>query len=89
MNKYIVKNCPCIKQIDIEEYRELEEHYVCKDTLELKDCKEIDNCLIKQIMTKCKTISNLLGSFDGYYTLGRITTAQGILEMFEIEEEQN
>ncbi|MBR2526527.1 hypothetical protein IKE67_08705 [bacterium] len=86
MKKYIVKNCPCIKQVDIEVYRELEEHFICKDTLELKDCENIETCLIKQVISKCKNIKNLLNGFDNDYNLGRITTAQGILELFEIDE---
>ncbi len=76
MNKYIVKNCPCFNSKYNECNSENRQKIYCMD----------NNCLIRQIISRCKNIKNLLNGFDDDYNLGRITTAQGILELFEIAE---
>lgn len=56
MSKYIIKNCPICELCDWDNgYGELEEGYLCKRiTIDSFECKDIEHCLLKQIVEKCK-----------------------------------
>ena len=82
MNKYIIKNCPCLYEYgkgDCCNDLKYDQHTLCKD------CTD---CLIKQVINKC-TVA--LEVFDKHkdknlYAQGRCATTENILQLFEIEE---
>lgn len=55
-DKYIIRNCPICEHCDwVNGYGELEEGYICKRiTIDSFECKDIENCLLKQIVELCK-----------------------------------
>ena len=55
MSKYIIKNCPICELCDWDNgYGELEEGYICKGiTIDSFECKNIEHCVLKQIVDKC------------------------------------
>lgn len=55
MSKYIIKNCPCFYQENEEVY-----DYTCawSGTEELA-CQDCTDCVMKQIVEKCKAEKNL------------------------------
>lgn len=81
MSKYIVKNCPAIT-----DGRNIQN--ICTN---LNACCElITNCLIKQVIEKCREIECPC-EFNGAdcwecSTAGQKTLAEQILQLFEIEE---
>ena len=71
--KYIVKNCGCNPSCD--------ECYM--------NCANIDDCLIKQVVEKCRQQSYFVKRFpNNEYSDGVVNSklAQDILQLFEIEE---
>ena len=80
MNEYVVKNCPACC-----EYTQI---YCCEDNYDSQGrdtyCELIDNCLIKQVVERCKQSLNY--SSKEPYELGRTNMAGIILAYFEIEE---
>lgn len=82
--KYIVKNCPCLYEYgkgDCCNDLKFDQHTLCKD------CTD---CLIKQVVEKCKNIECPC-EFNGAdcwecSTAGQKTLAEQILQLFEIEE---
>lgn len=74
-NKYIVKNCPALQQT-----------YYC-DTHHSK-CQDCTDCVIKQVIEKCKKTLDLMNSASGNnaYAGGRCTEAEQILQLFDMEE---
>ena len=74
--KYIVTNCPSIHT----GWRTMYEcfHYN-------NPCKECTTCLIKQVIEKCKSPTEILCDF----AFGQRDKADVILQLFEIEEVNN
>lgn len=77
---YIVKNCPCVKRGT--------EDYYCGEMCgvgEFIKCKNITDCVIKQVIEKCK---EHLGSLETYVDVRsyECTMLQDILDLFDIEE---
>lgn len=76
MNKYIVKNCP----VSYGLYREMCGFIENPEEIG-KSCKDCPDCLIKQVIEKCKNIQK-----DHYWGMREIRFSQEILQLFEIEE---
>ena len=93
MQKYVVKNCPaynskgCIYDACITP-----DSYNSYDDIEYMDkCRDIDNCLIKQVIEKCNEAISTYDNEEFYEDdcdrfLGESAMAQEILELFEIGE---
>lgn len=75
--KYIIRNCPCY----VGYGNELKE---CGDNE--CNCADVSDCLLKQIVEKCKKTLNLCKGTDNEFSLGKITYAEFILENFVIQE---
>ena len=75
--KYIVKNCPLYEQYDYFNIGRCKNSNSCNG-IHTDFCKDISNCLLKQIVEKCKSIS--AECFDQW------CFANYILESLEIEE---
>jgi hypothetical protein len=78
MSKYIIKNCPAYSDY-------------CEE-IKSYECQDINNCVIKQIVEKCKkeitAYRNTLLPNDGTNTLhfGRQSLAYDILKLLDIQE---
>lgn len=74
--KYIIKNCPCIKHYD-----EIELDNRCMSDQYIHFfCKNITDCVIKQVIEKCKY------AISHYSNLRILSTmAEQILQLFDIE----
>lgn len=72
MSKYIVKNCPCLSMAEYPSGKV--EDNLCGLAI-TQYCQDCTNCLIKQVIEKCKEKSEL-GDW----------LAPDILQLFEIEE---
>lgn len=91
MQKYVVKNCPAYRK------GKSLSHY-CKSTgccintyVDGMDCTTISNCLIKQVIEKCKEAVRTYDNEEFYEDdcdrfFGESAMAQEILELFEVEE---
>lgn len=82
MTKYIIKNCPNLGSNE-------EAKFFCNDTVFF--CEEINNCIFKRIVEKCKeqkvpTIWNCKNDTEYFIHSARHILAQDILSMLEIEE---
>lgn len=71
--KYIVKNCPCV-------YNSYRTEYDCDYDGPCADCTD---CLIKQVIEKCKRYEDMSSCYDCIWGNG---VAKEILQLFEIEE---
>ena len=82
-DKYIIRNCPICEHCDWDNgYGELEEGYICKRiTIDSFECKDIEKCLLKRIVEKCKLFQNNYLVNDGVQLL---TT--NILNSLDIQE---
>ena len=72
-NEYIVRNCPC--------YTSKGDYYDCwanQDTW----CENITDCVIKQVIEKCKGNKEYALEYLGH----RDMLAEEILQLFDIEE---
>ena len=78
MSKYIVKNCPAYREgMNLPHY--CKAVGCCINTyVDGTDCTTISNCLIKQVIEKCK------GKHVGY--IDEAYTKDEILKLFDIEE---
>ena len=83
MSKYIVKNCPARCNGMFKD---------CIGTSH-KECENCTDCLIKQVIEKCKKPEQVYRNYDNPLTqvqcntlFGRITLGNEILQLFEIEE---
>lgn len=88
VKRYVVKNCPNLA----ESY--YADGHISKNECSLdiydKQCSNCTDCLIKQVIDKCKNIECPC-EFNGAdcwecNTAGQKTFAQHILQLFEIEE---
>lgn len=84
MSKYIVKNCPAMCT---------SKYFTGECRLECILCKDITDCLIKQVIEKCKEPEQVYRNYDNPLTqvqcntlFGRRTLGNEILQLFEIEE---
>ena len=78
--KYIVKNCPAYRAgMNLPHYCKAVGS--CINTyVDGMDCTTVKNCLIKQVIDKCKHFKSALD-----YDKGSMFVAKEILDMFEIE----
>lgn len=74
-NRYVVLNCPCYWHIGGDEGCDLDN---------TKACEEITDCVIKQMIEKCKVVYDT-ERMNRYKTNGFIL-ANDILQLFDIEE---
>lgn len=86
MTNYIVKNCPACHPYDVFGR---DNEGCCY--LEMKYCKEVTNCLMKQIAEKCldaiKTYdNNQFYEDDLDFFMGKHCGAEEILDLLEIQE---
>ena len=77
MSKYIVKNCPCI-------YTGWSTKYEC--FYYNKHCKDCTDCLIKQVIEKCKKECD---PTNDDWCRDKENLSREILQLFEIEEQQD
>lgn len=70
MSKYIIKNCPC--------YRDREVDYTCTIEAISSDCHNCTDCVMKQIVKKCRK------SLEVSYC----PIEQEILELLDIQEDE-
>lgn len=85
-NKYIVKNCPSI--LPMTRLCDSESIFNCGTY-----CKDCTNCVIKQVIEKCKgAVSNysnleiLRTACETSEAYGKANIAEQILQLFDIEE---
>lgn len=96
---YIIKNCPAHGKEDRICYPSVKKYISGEDFVPYycfglrKPCKDISDCLLKQIVEKAKQMQNewseeLLKYPDKYkfFKSGRSDAGKEILQMFEIEE---
>lgn len=86
--KYVIKNCPVCEFSDWEECTGyLAEGYICNDIhTEIVECKDRTDCVLKQIVEKCKRTLSINKGSDNEFTLGKITFAEFILKDLDIQE---
>lgn len=89
MNKYIIKNCPAYI------HRLLNNHdKVCLLGDKIKPdhkglyvyCADCTDCLLKQIVEKCKDKIRIYEYYDKDYALGQVECAKAILQLLDIQE---
>lgn len=86
--KYIVKNCPaCVISPSV-----CSEWHI-KNGGKAKDCQDISDCLIKQVIEKCKSVDcdcivdrKNCGQMDFLPMCCDLWKSKDILQLFEIEE---
>lgn len=86
MEKYIIRKCPnCLADFRLNcQGKAYNNGYKCTTlSPETKYCKDITDCLLKQIVEKCK--ENYI-SDDNVFDVSRKVFAQQILDILEIEE---
>lgn len=81
-NEYIVRNCPCIKHSD-----EIELDNRCMSTQDNKlfFCENNADCIIKQVIEKCKNTCRKRCTNDCLGTKKHCGYGE-ILQLFDIEE---
>lgn len=79
--KYIVKNCTCFN----EGHPNLRQYGECLDLTAEENycCADIENCLLKKIIEKCKEETDPINE---NWQREKENLAKEILKMFEIEE---
>ena len=84
-NNCIVRNCPCIKH-----FEEVELDNRCMSTQDDKlfFCENNTDCVIKQVIEKCKEVENIKNVKTLYDAAqsGMFLQANRILKLFDIEE---
>lgn len=88
---YVIRNCPCfVEGIAIKGNEQKTQTCNNHKVRELTHCKDCTNCLIKQVIEKCKNIECPC-EYKGAdcwecSTAGQKIFAQKILQLFTIEE---
>ena len=89
MSKYIVKNCPCFN----DGHPELRFSGECLDLTQAENdcCIDCTNCLIKQVIDKCRKHKEWFSKLPDGVAFNLKTFTGGnlqdeILQLFEIEE---
>ena len=77
-NKYIVKNCPSI--LPMTKLCDSESMFNCGTY-----CKDCTDCIVKQVIEKCKYYQNKIGRTP-QYRAGFVDATSDILQLFDIEE---
>lgn len=77
-DKYIIRNCPS--------YRNREVDYTCTVEIISSDCQECTDCVIKQIVDKCKRTLSINKGSENEFTFGKMTFAEFILKDIDIQE---
>ena len=79
LNKYIIKNCPALYGID--------DGFLCSDNNDEdeKYCIDCTDCVIKQVIKKCKYYQNKIGRTP-QHRAGFVDATSDILQLFDIEE---
>lgn len=72
MSKYIIKNCISY------------ENGLC-DNQDVF-CQDCTDCVLKQIVEKCKRILSINKGFENEFTFGKMTFAEFILKDLDIQE---
>ena len=82
-NKYIIKNCPAILKMTkiCDDYR------TTRDNPQL--CKDCTDCVLKQIVKKCKSTLSINKDSENEFTLGKMTFAEFILKDIDIEDAED
>ena len=73
-DKYIIKNCPTLMG-----------NRLCYGKT-IKQCADCTDCIMKQIVEKCKDKIRIYEYYDKDYALGKVTCAKSILHLFDIQE---
>ena len=81
MSKYIIKNCPVYNT----------KHSICNKKSKVIKCSDITDCLLKQIVEKCKKAINTYDNGEYYEDdvdtfMGESIMAQSILDLLDISE---
>ena len=84
MSKYIIKNCPCF--VEYENKLNL-----CRNGEGDGECQNCTDCLLKQIVEKCKKAINTYDNGEYYEDdvdtfMGESIMAQSILDLLDISE---
>ena len=78
--KYVIKNCPLYEQYDSFNLKKCKDSSSCNG-IHIDFCKDINDCLLKQIVEKCKEVTESLYVCNDMYRF-----ADNILDLLEIEE---
>lgn len=83
---YIVKNCPCFV-LGIAMKGNDKKVQTCNNyrIRELTHCSDITDCVVKQVIEKCKYYQNKIGRTP-QYRAGFVDATRDILQLFDIEE---
>lgn len=73
-NRYVILNCPTLMG-----------NRLCYSK-EIRQCADCTDCVMKQIVEKCKRTLSINKGFDNEFTLGKMTFAEFILKDIDIEE---
>ena len=81
--KYVIKNC--------DNYTEFDKNWTCRSTIQNRKgcycCQDCTDCLIKQVIDKCKKKLQLSTDYArNPYSGGVYQVATEILQLFDIEE---
>lgn len=92
MTKYIVKNCPLYEQYDCFNLGKCKNSSCCNG-IHIDFCKDISNCLLKQIVDKCKNVEcdcliekRKCGAMDNMPICCDLWRSKDILSLLEIKE---
>ncbi len=78
MSKYIIKNCPCYNK-----------DYSCqsKDNITGKYCQDCTDCLLKQIVKRCKKVRESTADIcTNPYEYATYCETRGVLQLLDIQE---
>ena len=78
-NSYIVKKCPAILRMT----KICDAYETTRDLPQF--CKDCTDCVIKQVIEKCKYYQNKIGRTP-QYRAGFVDATKDILQLFDIEE---
>lgn len=77
-DKYIIRNCP-----------NYDDYFYPNETCRKKYsqyCQDCTDCLLKQIVEKCKRTLSINKGSENEFTLGKMTFAEFILKDIDIQE---
>ena len=85
-NEYIIKNCPCYVNYE-------DKLHLCCDGQGDGECQDCTDCVIKQVIEKCKDsklsyskLEILRTACETNQAYGKAVMAEQILQLFDIEE---
>lgn len=82
--KYIIRNCPCLEQSDLDKD-------IYNPCLGLTDyigmCKDCTDCVLKQIVERCKKVREGTANIcTNPYEYATYCETRGVLELLDIQE---